>query len=131
MYTIRHPEFNLLNVLEVIVNTDFEKAEKMSSYLKGRCLWCIATCSESLFLPNEQTTTLMNNIVDFSIKTLKTEEDRSVQLVATRSLVRFSRKMKKEDIEQNSANFESILDDLLKLLDGSNKEVMHLPIQAF
>jgi len=78
MYTIRHPEFDFVSVLETIVNLDFEGAGKMGSYLKGRCLWCSATCSESLFLPNEQTNNLKNKIVDFSIKTLKSEEIRSV-----------------------------------------------------
>ena len=39
--------------------------------------------------------------------------------------------MKKEDLLENAEKFESILDDLLSLLDISNKDVMHLPIEAF
>jgi len=39
--------------------------------------------------------------------------------------------MKKEHLHENAQKFESILDDLLSLLDLSNKDVMHLPIEAF
>jgi len=34
-------------------------------------------------------------------------------------------------LHDNAQKFESILDDLLGLLDLSNKDVMHLPIEAF
>ena len=39
--------------------------------------------------------------------------------------------MKKEDLQENAHKFEGILDDLLQLLDYSNKDVMYLPIEAF
>ena len=103
----------------------------MSTYMKGRSLWCASTCSESLFAHNEQTDSLKSFILDFSIETLKRESIKSVKLVATRTLVRFARKMNKDDLLENAPKFESILDDLLELLDLSNKDVMHLPIEAF
>lgn len=62
---------------------------------------------------------------------LKKTKVTSVKLVATRTLVKYARKMKKEDLLENAEKFESILDDLLGLLDISNKDVMHLPIEAF
>ena len=55
----------------------------------------------------------------------------SIKLISTRTLVKFARKMKKEHLHDNAQKFESILDDLLGLLDLSNKDVMHLPIEAF
>ena len=39
--------------------------------------------------------------------------------------------MKKESLQENASKFEEILDDLLALLDSSNKDVMYLPIEAF
>jgi len=70
----------------------------MAPYLKGRSLWCASTCSESLIIPNEQTTLLKKKIVDFSIDSLKHEQAKSLKLVATRTLVRFTRKIKPEDL---------------------------------
>lgn len=51
--------------------------------------------------------------------------------MATRTLVRYARKMKKENLLSEAEKFEGILDDLLELLDSSNKDVMYLPIEAF
>ena len=39
--------------------------------------------------------------------------------------------MKKEDLHENAVKFETILDNLLNLLNTCNKDVMHLPIEAF
>lgn len=131
MFTIRHPDVKMSEYLEKIINMDFSQSKSLCSYLMGRSLWCISTCSETLFIPSEHNQKLKKQIVELSIKTLKKEKILSVQLVATRTLVRYVRKINPEDMKQISENFETILDDLLKLLDNSNKEVMHLPIQAF
>jgi hypothetical protein len=64
-------------------------------------------------------------------QTTKYDHGKSVKLVSIRTLVKFARKIKKEDMSQNASKFETILDDLLLIMDGSQKEVMHLPIQAF
>lgn len=103
----------------------------MSAYLVGRCLWCASQSSESLIHPDEATQLLKSKIVDLSISSFKTEQVTSIKLVATRTLVRYARKLKIEDLEQNASKFEGILDDLLKLMETSSKEVMHLPIEAF
>lgn len=131
MYCMRNPQYDLTLILETIVKIDFAKAVKMGPYLKGRSLWCFQTCSESLLNPNDKTIELKMKITDFSINTLKQEKIKSIKLVATRSLVRYARKMKKENLLEEAEKFESILDDLLDLLDSSNKDVMYLPIEAF
>ena len=51
--------------------------------------------------------------------------------MATRTLVRYAQKMKKVNLLNESEKFEGILDDLLELLDSSNKNFMYLPIEAF
>lgn len=130
MFCIRNPQVKIADLIDRVVKVEF-KANKMGSYLKGRSLWCASTCSESLISPDEQTTQLKNFIVDLSIDTLKNESARSIKLVATRSLVRFTRKVSKENLEENAQKFGGILDKLLELLEGTNKEVIHLPIQAF
>jgi hypothetical protein len=66
-----------------------------------------------------------------SIDALKEEKVKSIKLIAVRSLVKFSRLLKKEQLLDNSNKFETILDELLDLLDYSNKDVMYLPIEAF
>ena len=99
--------------------------------MKGRTLWCAATCSESLIGQDEQTIKLKSRIVDLAIDSLKNSKINSLKLISTRTLVKYARKMKKENLLENAPKFESILDNLLELLDFSNKEVMHLPIEAF
>jgi hypothetical protein len=68
----------------------------MRHILKGRVLWCVTTCSESLSFPNEDNDRIKLQIIDMSIKTLKSEKAKSIKLIATRSLVKFARLMKKE-----------------------------------
>ena len=82
-------------------------------------------------MPNDKTLELKVKITDFSIESLKSEKIKSIKLVATRTLVRYARKMKKESLLSEAEKFEGILDDLLELLDSSNKDVMYLPIEAF
>jgi hypothetical protein len=103
----------------------------MQRILKGRMLWCASACSECLLAHTETNLKIKNDIIDVSIETLKKSEITSVKLVATRTLVKYARKMKKEDLHENAVKFETILDNLLSLLNTSNKDVMHLPIEAF
>ena len=39
MYRQRHPSYDLKNLVESILKTDFERA-LLQGYLKGRTLWC-------------------------------------------------------------------------------------------
>jgi hypothetical protein len=66
-----------------------------------------------------------------SINALKEEKSKSIKLISVRCLVKFSRLLKKDQLLDNANKFESILDELLDLLDYSNKDVMYLPIEAF
>lgn len=56
----------------------------------------------------------------------------SLKLVATRSLIKFSRKIK-PDILQSlvGEKFEVIIDELANLLDTASMDTIHLPIEAF
>jgi len=74
---------------------------------------------------------LKNQILDIAINTLKNEKAKSIKLISTRTINKYARKMKKESLLENAPKFESILDDLLELLDFSSKDCMHLPIEAF
>jgi len=39
--------------------------------------------------------------------------------------------MKKDNLIENAPKFETVLDDLLELLDYTSMECMYLPIEAF
>tara|TARA_B110000285_G_scaffold151246_1_gene168841 strand:- start:2885 stop:3316 length:432 start_codon:yes stop_codon:yes gene_type:complete len=131
MYCMRNPKFQLSALIGEIVRTDLEDSGQMKTHLKGRTLWCASTCSESLMFPDESTTELKSYILDLAIDSLKSSKINSIKLVSTRTLVKYARKIKKENLQESAPKFESILDNLLELLDLSNKEVMHLPIEAF
>ena len=74
---------------------------------------------------------MKNQILDIAISTLRKEKAKSIKLISTRTINKYARKMKKESLLENAPKFESILDDLLELLDFSSKDCMHLPIEAF
>lgn len=78
MYCIRHPEVNMCQIMDFIVSLDYSSQSNVNSYLKGRSLWCLATCSEAIFLPNPESMLLQTKIVEFAIKTLKNEQIRSI-----------------------------------------------------
>ena len=131
MFCLRNPTYNLVDFIQAIISIKPQGSTHMQRILTGRMLWCSSSCSDCLLAPTEQNIKVKNDIIDISIDTLKKTQVTSVKLVATRTLVKYARKMKKEDLLENAEKFESILDDLLSLLDVSNKDVMHLPIEAF
>jgi len=54
----------------------------------------------------------------------------SVQLMAIRTLIRFSRRFKEQNLSQFEGKFELILEPLLTLLDTAPLECKYLPIEA-
>lgn len=72
-----------------------------------------------------------NGILQMSIKFLIEEPIYSIKLVATRCLVKFSRKTKLDNTILASDVFEKILDNLTALLDYISFECIYLPIEAF
>ena len=127
MYRMRNPEFNLKELVLNMMKTDFDIA-LMKSYLKGRTLWCAAQLSEILL---KDYSDINNSILDISVKFLVEEPIFSVKLVATRCIIKFSRKIKTEVILQRKDQFELILDNLTALLDTGTLESIYLPIEAF
>lgn len=55
----------------------------------------------------------------------------SVNLIAIRCLIKFSRRFKGEELAKFASKFETILDPLLGLLNSVSLECMSLPIEAF
>ena len=67
-----------------------------------------------------------------SIQFLIEEKLTSVKLVATRCLIKFSRKIKPDQLMPIiSSKFEDILDQLTSLLDSPSLDTIFLPIEAF
>ena len=56
---------------------------------------------------------------------------KSVQLVATRVLVNYCRRISKNALDGNIEKFGTILDELTNLLDTTSLETVYLPIEAF
>lgn len=56
----------------------------------------------------------------------------SLKLVATRSMIKFSRKLRPEVLQPIIGDkFELIIDELTGLLDSASLDTIHLPIEAF
>ncbi len=71
-------------------------------------------------------------LLSLGAKTLIEEKLASLKLVATRILIKFSRKIKPEILQPIlSGHLESIIDELANLLDSASLDTLHLPIEAF
>ena len=111
-----------------MMKTDFTKAKTMSSYLKGRTLWCAANVVE--IIPKDYND-LIHDILNQAILLIQEEPSIAIKLVATRVLVKYSRKITKEQqSELYLKNLEPILDNISYLLDHCEFETIHLPIDA-
>ena len=110
------------------MQTNFDKA-LMKSYLKGRTLYCASQLAEILPSDYEE---VHHFIIKLAIQFLIEEKLISIKLVATRCLVKFSRKVKTETLQVLlNEQFENILANLSGLLDSSSIESLYLPIEAF
>lgn len=128
MYRQRNPRYNLRNLVDHIMEMDFSKC-MMSSYIKGRTLWCATHLAEIMPRDYEE---IHLKILDYAIKFMMQEKLISVKLVATKCLIRFSRKLKSDIILQAiGSQFEAILDELSVLLDNISHDIIQLPIEAF
>lgn len=131
MYCIRNQSFNIFRLIEDIVMINFDQAPELGAYLQGRALWCLSTCNDCFVVPSEQVETLKRKVLSLSIQILSKEIKKSIKLIAARTLVRFSRKLSKEVLNEYSEQFQTVLGDLLMILDSSQRDLMHLPVEAF
>jgi uncharacterized membrane protein YheB (UPF0754 family) len=73
-----------------------------------------------------------SDIIDQAIKILIEESQISLKLVATRCLIKYSRKLSSDELTLKlNDKFEQILDELTGLLDSSSIDTLYLPIEAF
>ena len=77
-------------LIEQMMATNFEKA-LLKSYLKGRTMACASQLVE--IMPRDYIE-IHKNVLNMSIQFLIEEKLTSVKLVATRCLIKFSRKIK-------------------------------------
>lgn len=92
MYRQRNPSYNLKNLIESIISIDFSKA-LMRSYMEGRTLWCASQFAE--IIPKDYTEINMG-ILNSSVQILIEQKVTSVKLIATRCIIKFSRKIKND-----------------------------------
>ena len=76
-------------------------------------------------------TEVNQEILELAIKFLIEEPISSIKLVATRCVVKYSRKVKIESLILDTSKFEKILDNLTSLLDTISFESIYMPIEAF
>lgn len=107
MYRQRNPQYNLKALITSILEIDFEKA-LIKKYLIGRLLWC--TCQLAEICPKDYVDINLQ-IFNTAIATLINKEElNSVKLVATRCIIKYTRKLKPEHLTYDKELFEKILD---------------------
>lgn len=107
-----------------------ETSKPLRSHLIGRSLWCAYNLAEILPWDFDD---IHVAILKLASRTLLSEKKlMSLQLVATRSLIKFSRRVKPETLtEVMGDSFELLVDELAALLDRASVDTVHLPIEAF
>jgi hypothetical protein len=78
----------------------------------------------------EQGDTFKQNVMVFASEQLCSAKDTSVQLMATRTLIRFHRRSKDQQLDHLQDKFTLILEPLLLLLDKAPLECKYLPVEA-
>ena len=54
MYCLRNRDLNIVQIIDQILQTELKDCllNSMRHILRGRILWCVSTCSESLSIPS-------------------------------------------------------------------------------
>lgn len=130
MFRIRNPQYSLKKLVEeALVNGNYENA-KLKSFLKGRTLWCATQLVE--IMPPRDYDDIYSEVLKQAAEVLIMEKLISLKLVATKTLIKFSRKVKPEVLQLMVGDiFEAIIDELVGLLDTTSMDTIHLPIEAF
>ncbi len=126
MFRQRNRQFDFKGLIETALNCDF-KSCLLKTLLKGRMLNLAASWAD--IIPRDYDD-LIIRIIDLAISFMQEVKTISVKLAATRCLIKFSRRLKKQDMEANVARFHQVLDDLIGLLHSSHSENVYLPIDA-
>ena len=131
MYMIRNPKFDLLEGLfGEILETNFDKVPKsLRGCLIGRSIWCANQVCD-LVPRNEQGDQFKNSIIDLAVYYLCNSDEMAIKLIATRCLIKYTRKLKTEQLKEYEQKFEKILEPLLTMLDKAPLDCVALPIEA-
>ena len=131
MFRMRNPlQFDLHAIVTKLVLHSDDKVGPLKSLLKGRALWCANNLAE--ILPRDFDD-IQSAVLTLAADTLINEKKlTSLKFVATRSLIKYSRKVKPDILQALvGERFENIVDELANLLDSASLDTVHLPIEAF
>jgi len=105
---------------------DIRESGKLSAFLKGRTLWCACHLAESL--PSDYSD-LIADILQMCSQFSQEESAISVKLVAVKTIIKYSRKVKDQELLHRQVSM--ILDDVIALLNRKdNFDYIYLPIEA-
>ena len=71
----------------------------MGYLLDGRSLWFLTASVECLIANDDDLVTLKQSIISRALASLKAQNPRSIKLIATRCLIKYVRKMKKDYLQ--------------------------------
>lgn len=132
MFRLRNPEYNLKLVINEALIDGPERYSKASlrSYLMGRTLWCANHLIE--IMPARDYDDVYTEVLKIAAEVMIEEKLLALKLVSTRTLIKYSRKVKPETLQLMVGTiFEAIIDELTGMLDTVSMDTIHLPIEAF
>jgi hypothetical protein len=96
MFRVRNPDYNLKLVIQEALVDGVTKYEgsKLRGYLRGRTLWLAIQLVE--IMPQRDYDDIYNEILKMGAEVIIEETRPALKLVATRALIKYSRKVKPE-----------------------------------
>ena len=133
MYMIRNPMFDAQKIIfDQLLLTKFDLAPKaLKNILIGRSLWCMLAVTDLVRMHEESGKDYVLKVVSFTADALSNIQQLSLQLIALKTLVKFVRKLKPEDLSQVSEHLEKVIHPSVILIDRAPLDCLYLPIEAF
>jgi hypothetical protein len=96
MFRVRNPDYNLkLVIQEALVDGPVKyEGSRLKGYLRGRTLWCSIQLVE--IMPSREYDDIQNEVLKLGAEVMIEEARPALKLVATRALIKYSRKVKPE-----------------------------------
>lgn len=109
----------------------FEKAPKgLRSLLVGRSLQCALSSSELVRMYEDKGKEYIAQLLKFAAEFVANCEIMSVQLVALKTLLKFTRKVKPEEAAAFQDVLNSVVPAVIKMIEKTSLETLYLPIEA-
>lgn len=85
-------------IFDELLLTKFEEAKSLKNILVGRSLWCMLSVVDLIRLHEDNGKGYVKKVIQFAAESLCYVDKLSVQLIALKTLIKYTRKLKNDDL---------------------------------